>query len=77
MDACPVTCLLIKDGLDKSCPVEGPQVIHLFPDADEFDGQLQLVGDADHNASLGGTVELCQDNMGDAELIIWVTPSSL
>ena len=45
--------VLFEQGFDKLFLVEELQVFDLFTDADELDGDLELVADADHHAAFG------------------------
>ena len=45
--------------------VERPEIVEPFADADELDGQPELVGDRDRHASSRGAVELRQRDAGD------------
>ena len=53
---------LVEDGPHKFIGVKSPEVVHLFSNADETDGNLKLAGNSDGNAALGGTVQLGEDN---------------
>ena len=55
-----------EERFDEFFGVEGQQVFDLFADADVADGQVQLARDGDHDAALGGAVELGEHDAGDA-----------
>ena len=66
-------CYLFEKTIHKGLAVEDLQVVDAFADADIFDRNLELVGDADDHATLGGAVELGQsqsvDFSGGSELL--------
>src|SRR3954465_14061209 len=47
--------------------VERPQILELLADADQLDGDAQLIGDGQRDAALGGAVELGEDDAGDPD----------
>src|SRR6266705_758698 len=47
--------------------VERPEIFQSFADADELDGQGELVGDRDGDAAFRAAVELGQRDAGDAD----------
>ena len=49
-----VSC--VEDGPHKFPGLKCPEIVHLFSDSDETDGNLKLVGDSDDNAPLCGAV---------------------
>ena len=58
---------LVEDGPHKFDSIKSPEVIHLFADADESDGNLKLAGDSDHNAPLCGAVQFGENNARQAQ----------
>ena len=66
-------CPLFEQRIHKGLPVEDLQVVYAFTDTDVLDRDLELVGDADDDAALGGAVELGQregvDLGGSSELL--------
>ena len=57
--------LLPEQTVDELLAVESLQLVDPFAHADETDGYLELVADADHDAALGRTVELRDGERGD------------
>lgn len=57
--------LLTEQTVDELLAVESLQLVDPFAHADETDGYLELVADADHDAALGRTVELRDGERGD------------
>ena len=53
-----------EQGLHELLRIESRQVVGLFPDADEFDGNLELLADRNDHTSLRGSVEFGQDDPG-------------
>ena len=58
--------LLVEQGVDEGVRIEGKDVFHFFADAGEDDRQAELGGDGEHDAALGGAVELSENDAGDA-----------
>src|ERR1700690_2895180 len=54
-----------EKAVDKFVFVKNEQVFHLFADADEFDGDPELVGDSQDYPALRGSVELGDGQGGD------------
>ena len=52
--------------LGKGARVEFAEIFGLLADADEADRQPELARDGDHDAALGGAVELGEHEAGDA-----------
>ena len=50
--------------------VEFAEILGLFADADEADRQPELARDGDHDAALGGAVELGEHEAGDAHRFV-------
>jgi len=61
---------LVEDGPYKFGSIKSPEVVHLFADADETDGNLKLAGDSDHNAPLCGAVQFGEDNARQAQCFL-------
>ena len=57
---------ILKDGFDILARVEGQEILNLFADADELNRQAEFAGDGDDDATLGGAVELGENNAGRA-----------
>ena len=58
--------LLLEQRVDVLLRRERDQVVDAFADADVADRQLQIVGDRDGDAALGGAIELGEDDAVDA-----------
>ena len=56
-----------EEGFDEIFGVEGFDVFGFFAEADEFDGQIELVADGDDDAALGGAVEFGEEDAGDVD----------
>src|SRR2546430_2103361 len=54
----------LEQGIDIRLGIEDFQVLELLADADELDRQAGLLLDAEDRSSLGGAVELGQDDAG-------------
>src|SRR5271170_8035632 len=52
--------------------VEHTEILALLAHADEADGNLQFLRDGEHHASLGGAVELGDDQPGYSEPLVEV-----
>ena len=53
--------LFLKQRLRELLRVEGLQVVRLFAEADEFDGQAEFLLDRHHHAAFARAVELGHD----------------
>ena len=58
--------LLPQQGIQKGFGGEFEQVGHLLADADEADGEVEFAGDGNGDSTLGGAVELGEQDAGDA-----------
>ena len=54
-----------EEGIDEFHGVEDLQVLGLFAHADEADGDVEFLGDADDHAAAGRAVQLGEDQAGD------------
>src|SRR5512139_3271053 len=61
---------LAEEGIHELRRVERAQVGHLLAHADVSDRDAELVGDADHDAALGGPVELGERDARDPEGLV-------
>jgi len=62
--------LFLKQRLSKLLGVEGLQVVRLFAEADELDGQAELLLDGDDHAAFAGAVELGHDEAGERDGLV-------
>ncbi len=56
-----------EEGFDEFFGVEGFDVVGGFADADEFDGDVELVADGDDDAAFGGAVEFGEEDTSDVD----------
>src|SRR3989475_9194755 len=57
----------VEERIHKRLRVKGHQVLYLFSNADETNGQAKLAHDGDDDAALGRAVELGEHDAGDAD----------
>src|SRR3954471_11317764 len=57
-----LTAFALEQGLDEVVRIELTQVLDTLTDPDEPHGNLQLIGDAQDDASLSGSIQLREDD---------------
>src|SRR5690625_6791888 len=56
--------LASEKGAHKFCPVKNLQVLDLFTQPDIFHGDIQFVGDADHDTAFSSAIQLGKNQSG-------------
>src|SRR6266545_1882985 len=61
---------VLEEGVHEAVGVELLEVLELLAHAHELDGDVELVVDGDHYASLGGAVQLGEDDPADLDVVL-------
>ena len=70
MKALIVAHAVAHDRAREALRIEGLQILDLLADADQLDRDAELLIDGDHDAALGGAIELRQDQPGEPHRLV-------